>query len=47
MVLLCTNMHKNQIHIKFYTKSVKEFMAYIYGKVQLWSHVTYSYYEII
>jgi hypothetical protein len=29
MVLLCTNMHKNQFHIKFYTKSVKQFMEYM------------------
>jgi len=29
IVLLCTNMHKNQIHIKFYTESLKEFMAYM------------------
>jgi predicted transcriptional regulator YheO len=29
IALLCINMHKNQINIKLYTKSVKQFMAYM------------------
>jgi len=35
IVLLCTNMHKNQIHNKLYTKSVKEFMAYMESPIMV------------